>query len=228
MTSLKLAKRKAKAHQRYTTPGLREGFEAGLPCVGVTTVLGVLGKPALIPWANKLGLQGIEVSKYVDALARIGTLTHYLVECDVKGIEPQTDDYSPNELKSAMVGFGKWIEWKSQHKFELVASELQLASDSLQYGGTCDILAYVDGVLTVLDIKTSKACYSEHKTQVVAYKELVRENGYSAEVCRIIRIGRDENEGFEDITVGSHELHWRLFESALAVYWSLSNLKNAE
>ena len=143
-------------------------------------------------------------------------------------MEPKTDDYSPNEMAAAKVGFSKWLEWKSQHKFELVASELQLASDSDQYGGTCDILAYVDGVLTVLDIKTSKACYSEHKTQTVAYRELLRENGYAVSACRIIRIGRDENEGFEDITVGAQALHWRLFSACLAVYWSLQNLKNAE
>lgn len=221
MSSVKLASRKARAHQRYMTSD-------GRPCVGVTTVLGVLNKPALVSWSNKLGLAGIEVGKFVDALARIGTLCHYLVECDCKGTTPETNDYSPNEMNAAKVGFGKWLEWKSQHKFELVASELQLASDVYQYGGTCDILAYVDGKLTICDIKTSKACYSEHKTQVVAYMELARENGYAVETVRIIRIGRDENEGFEDITVGSHDLHWTLFEACIKVYWSLSNLKNAQ
>lgn len=221
MTANKLAERKAKAHQKYTTSD-------GRPCVGVTTVLGVMNKPALVKWANNLGLRGIDSSSYVDALARIGTLTHYLVECDCKGVEPETNDYSPNELASAKVGFGKWLEWKKQHKFELVASELQMASDSDQYGGTCDILAYVDGVLTIVDIKTSKACYSEMKTQTVAYKELARENGYAVEACRIIRIGRDANEGFEDVTVGAHDLHWALFSACLKVYWSLQNLKNAE
>jgi hypothetical protein len=187
-----------------------------------------MAKPALVPWANKLGLAGIEVGKFVDALASIGTLTHYLVECDCKGTVPETNDYSPNQLASAKVGFGKWLEWKKQHKFELVASELQLASDAHQYGGTCDILAYIDGKLTICDIKTSKACYQEHKTQVVAYMELARENGYAVEAVRIIRIGRDENEGFEDITVGSHDLHWTLFEACIKVYWSLANLKNAQ
>ena len=47
---------------------------------GVTTILNVLSKPALVPWANKLGLQGIEVGKYVDALGEIGTLAHLMVE----------------------------------------------------------------------------------------------------------------------------------------------------
>jgi len=221
MSSVEVAKKKSKAHQRYTTSD-------GRPCVGVTTVLGVMAKPALVIWANRLGLQGIDSTKYVDALARVGTLIHYLVECDCKGEAPQTDDYSPNEMAAAKIGFDKWVQWKSQHKFTLIASELQLASDSLQYGGTCDIYAEVDGVPTVLDIKTSKGVFDEMKTQVVAYKNLLEENGKTVGCCRIIRIGRDSNEGFEDVTIGSHDLHWTRFKACLALYWANQNIKNAE
>ena len=64
--------KRAKAHQRYYTSDRK-------PCVGVTTVLNVMAKPALVPWANKLGLAGIDSSKYVDSLARIGSLIHYLI-----------------------------------------------------------------------------------------------------------------------------------------------------
>ncbi|GAI86127.1 unnamed protein product, partial [marine sediment metagenome] len=38
--------------------------------------IGVLNKPALVPWANNLGLQGINVKDYVDDKADIGTLAH--------------------------------------------------------------------------------------------------------------------------------------------------------
>jgi len=221
MSSVELAKRKSRAHQKYTTTD-------GRPCVGVTTVLGVMAKPALIKWANNLGLQGIDSTKYVDALARIGTLIHYLVECDCKGIEPKTDDYSPNEMAAAKVGFDKWLEWRKQHQFELIESELQLASDEHQYGGTCDIYAKVDGVPTVLDIKTSKGVFDEMRTQVIAYKHLLEENKREVGSCRIIRIGRDSNEGFEDVTIGSHELHWVRFKACLALYWANQNLKNAQ
>ena len=53
-----IAKR-AKAHTAYKTAG-------GQRVPGVTTVLGVINKPALVPWANQLGLQGINSSTYVD------------------------------------------------------------------------------------------------------------------------------------------------------------------
>ena len=41
-----------RAHQRYK-------IEDGTIVPGVTTVVGILNKPALVPWANKLGLEGI-------------------------------------------------------------------------------------------------------------------------------------------------------------------------
>lgn len=213
-------KKKSKAHQRYKTSD-------GRPCVGVTTVLGVMNKPALVGWANRLGLDGYDVNKYVDGLANIGTLIHYLVECNIKEQEPELNDYTANEINTAKKSFGKWQDWRSKNDFKLLNSELQLVSDSLQFGGTCDIYAIVNGIHTVLDIKTSKACYSEQRTQTVAYKELLIENKMPVTECRIIRIGRDENEGFDDILVGGHDLHWKRFKACLELYWANKNIDNS-
>jgi hypothetical protein len=211
--------KKAKAHQRYKT-------SSGEPCVGVTTVLGVMNKPALVAWANKLGLDGYEVGKFVDALANIGTLIHYLIECDIKGEEPALGDYTANDIETAKKAFEKWVSWKSKVEFKLLGSEMQVVSDTLCVGGTCDIYAEVNGKKTVLDIKTSKACYSEQRSQVVAYAEIMKENGLEVDECRIIRIGRSENEGFDDILIGGHELHWNRFKACLALYRANKNVEN--
>ena len=69
---------RSKVHTVYKT-----GDSIRVP--SVTTILGVLSKPALIPWANRLGLQGIDSSKYVDRLATIGTLAHYWIESYING-----------------------------------------------------------------------------------------------------------------------------------------------
>ena len=103
---------------------------------------------------------------------------------------------------------------------------MQVVSDSLCVGGTLDIYAKVNDVPTVLDIKTSKACYSEQRTQVVAYKNLLLENGFDVTDCRVIRIGRDENEGFDDILIGGHDLHWARFMACLTLYRASKNLEN--
>ena len=212
--------KKAKAHQRYKT-------STGEPCVGVTTVLNVMAKPALVGWANKLGLDGYDVTKFVDNLAEIGTLIHHLVECDVKGVEPVLGDYTANQIEIARGAFTKWVGWRESVDFKLLGSELQLVSDSLKVGGTCDIYAEVNGKKTVLDVKTSKACYSEHRTQCIAYKNLLIENGREVDECRIIRIGRNENEGFDNILVGGHDLHWKRFLACLELYHANKNIKNS-
>ncbi len=211
---------KAKAHQRYTT-------SRGEPCVGVTTVLGVMNKPQLVNWANRLGLDGYDVTKWVDGLANIGTLIHYLIECDINGAVPDLNNYTPNEVKTATEAFTKWVEWRGRNRFALIGSELQIVSDSLKVGGTCDIYAMVNDKATVLDIKTSKACYSEQRTQVVAYKNLLVENGKTVDECRIIRIGRSESEGFDDILIGAEKLHWSRFLACLELYRCNKNLENS-
>lgn len=190
-------------------------------------MLGMQAKPQLIKWANKIGLDGYEVDKWVDALARIGTLIHYMVECDIKQVKPELSDYSPNEIDSAETAFIKWMMWRDKNKFELIDSETPVVSDVLRVGGTYDIYAVVNGVRTLLDIKSSKACYSEHRTQVVAYRVLGEENRKIIEQCRIIRIGRSENEGFEDIVVGAEDLHWKRFLACLDLYRAVKNLENA-
>jgi hypothetical protein len=47
---------------------------------GCTTICGILDKPALLEWANRIGLQGIEMRRYVDDKADIGTLAHDMIE----------------------------------------------------------------------------------------------------------------------------------------------------
>ena len=85
---------RSKAHIRY-----RLADKTIVP--GVTTVLNLLSKPALVPWANKMGLQGIDTSKYVDDKADIGTLAHAIITDKLTGKETDTSDYSKNQIDLA-------------------------------------------------------------------------------------------------------------------------------
>lgn len=206
-----IAARKGKAHTKYYT-------KDGQQVPGVTTVLGVINKPFLIKWANNLGLQGIDSTKYVDALANIGTIAHYLIECDIAGTVPYTDDYSPNDLKAAMRSFDSWRAWRRDKEIIPIFSERAMVSNVHGYGGTVDHYVLIDGIPTLLDIKTAKAIYSEQLVQVVAYREAMLENGHIVDDCRIIRVGREEGEGFEDKSVDLLEQRFDLFSHALAIY----------
>jgi len=216
---VELDRKQFKQHTVYKVGGKR------VP--GVTTILGVLAKPALIKWANNLGLQGIDSSKYVDALARIGTLAHYLVECEWKGEEPDLSTFTPEEVDRAENALLKFWAWREKHEVEPILVEEPLVSETCFYGGTIDCYARVDGELTLIDLKTSKGIFDEHVHQLAAYCQLLSENGHEVESARILRIGRDESEGFEErvFTPGSLSADWEIFNSCLAIYNARKELK---
>ena len=209
---------KTKAHTRYRNA-------KGDIVVGTTTITGILNKPALVRWANNLGLKGIDVSKFVDDLANVGTLAHLMVENYLKKQETDFLDYTQNERDRAENAVIKFFDWEKENDFKIIESEMKLVSENHQFGGQCDIYAMLNGKKTLIDLKTSKACYSEHYTQVSAYKSLLVENGHIVEDVRILRIGREEAEGFDDIKVPNLELHWERFKYCLKIYGLNKQLK---
>lgn len=203
--------KRAKAHVRYKKAN-------GTRVPGTTTITGQLDKPALVGWANRLGLQGIDSKTYVDALAGVGTLAHYMVECDFAGTEPEMDEYSKKEIDLAENGYLSFLNWRSQHTVERVSSELQLVDDDLEYGGTCDIHCLCDRVWTLIDLKTGKAIYPEMMIQVAAYRNLLRVHGHPVDQVHILRIGRSEDEGFEDQMVAKIDDYFEIFKVLLQLY----------
>ena len=204
----------------------------------VTTILSVLDKPALKYWANKLGLEGINVKDYVDDKATIGTTAHYIIECfltdktpDFSTIENVTDE----QIETARKCASKFFDWLYQQKnFIPIANELYLVSEKYQYGGTTDCIAILNDKLTLIDFKTCNAIYDEPYKQVSAYAQNTNENfeviepilrakGFNQtkiEQLAILRIGRDETEGFEYIEIPEElqEISFKNFLDVLKVY----------
>jgi len=206
---------KTQAHQRYKNAD-------GKVVPGVTTILGVKNKPALVKWANNLGLQGIDSSKYRDKMADIGTLAHAMVEAYLKGEQADTSEYSTDDISKAENAVLSFHEWEKHHTIKPLLLEGQLVSEVFQYGGQIDFYGWVDGELTLLDFKTGKAIYPEMFIQLAAYERLLTENGHSVSTRRILRIGRDEDEGFDDRQVGGDTIKecWSNFKLCLAMYAS--------
>ena len=115
------APKKSKAHIRYELPN-------GTKVPGVTTVLGVLNKPALVIWANRLGLQGIDSSKYRDEMADIGTLAHQMIVDYFKGEKTDTNEYSKSQIDMAENCLLSFWEWEKGHRIEVILAEAQLVS----------------------------------------------------------------------------------------------------
>ncbi len=194
---------------------------------GVTTILGVLNKPALVKWANNLGLQGIDSNKYVDEKAEMGTCAHYMIECHVKHAQPDLTEFSAAIQDKAANGFLKFLEWDNQFgPFELIASELELVSETLKVGGKVDLYGKLRDRFVLLDIKTSRSgIWPEMRHQVAAYRELLLENGHPVDETYILRVGRDEGEGFEFERVEQLDKHFEVFKACLAIYNLQKELK---
>lgn len=205
------AAKRARTHQRYK---LRNGELVP----GVTTVLGVMNKPALVPWANKLGLQGIEVGKYVDVLAEIGTIAHEMILCHVKNEKFKTDNIPTDLIDKAENSFLSYLEWEKGHKVEPIECECPLVSEKWKFGGCLDFYGRIDGVLTLKDYKSGKAIWPEHLYQVAAYKELAIENGMQVDAVGILQIGRAEDEGFSEKVIGDTQVEWQVFWHCLQLY----------
>lgn len=77
-----------------------------------------------------------------------------------------------NKVKLCVDSF---LEWMDEVKFVIVASEFTVYSDTNKYAGTVDALGYVNGVLTLVDYKTSSGIWPEHDLQAVSYKDALNE-----------------------------------------------------
>jgi len=222
----KKAAKKSKQHTRYYNA-------AGKQVPGVTTITGVMAKPALKFWANNLGLEGIKIQDYVDDLAESGKCAHAMIEQHILNYlnltddEADTSEYSQDQIDRAENSFLKYLEWEKGQDLQYVAAEKKVVHEGMQYGGTADIVAYWGGVLYLLDIKTSKAIYEDMFTQLAGYFDALHHNGYSVEHATIVRVGRDETEGFEIKTCSGDllDLHSERFDVCRELYTVNSKIK---
>jgi len=214
--------KKHKAHIIYK-------LASGKRVPGTTTITGELGwsKRVLINWANRMGLQGIDTTKYVDDTAEIGTLAHKMVTDYLQGIKTNTDDYSKNQIAAAENSALSFFEWAKGKKIEPILIETPLVSEKYFYGGMEDIYAKVDGKLELIDLKTGGGIYPEMVIQVAAYRQLLIENGHKVESIRILNIPRTGDEAFVEkrISLKHCLVAWKIFHNCLNIYQLKKELK---
>ena len=55
--------------------------------------------------------------------------------------------------------------------------------------------------------------------------KLAEEHGFPVKRCRILRVGRDETEGFEERVVTDTEKYFRVFQNLLEIYYLKKELR---
>jgi hypothetical protein len=196
---------------------------------GVTTVIAQLGwnKQQLMWWANQEGLAGRSHRDTADKAASAGTCGHYLVDCEIHGIKPDTSQFQPEILEKGETAYLNFLQWRENFKLEVVTTEIQLVSEIYRFGGTPDCIAKVNGKLALLDWKTGNSVYADHKIQLPSYRQLWEENfpnhplvgGY-----HLLRIDKDSasfaHYYWHELTAG-----WEAFKHLLALYNLQKELK---
>lgn len=206
--------------QNPLNPGRRRYRTAdGQSIPGVTTVTGLLSKPGLVRWANKLGLQGIDAAAYTERTARVGSLAHAMIQAELQGTAFDCPGSDPAELEQAGRILEEFRAWRAERSLRPVHCERSFVSQRLRYGGTVDCYCILDGKPVLLDFKTGRSIYGEYFVQLAAYARLLGEQGYPVEELRILRLGREGGESAEERCVTDTDKWFRIFESLLNVYY---------
>lgn len=230
-----------RTHQKYST-------KDGTLVPGVTTALGVVNKPQLIRWAAKMEREGLMAffrnkgenpfeEKYYyeikrDTAADAGTVAHFIAECFINSKNPEFIDFEEDVINKGFASFQKFKGFWESNGFRLVGSEVQLVSESHRYGGTIDqVIVDQSGSLVLIDLKTSNSIYTDHWSQVAAYRQLWNENKDSKiNKCMIVRIGKEDPDDFEiqQLSDAKLDLHWARFSACLGLYKVNKHLDNVE
>ena len=107
----------------------------------------------------------------------IGTQTHHLIEWQMRSRLGLPVGPAPEACDDAQWAVMAFEDWAKSVDLQPLAVERIVYSASHVYAGTLDLLAKVEGVVTVIDFKSSKAIYPESFLQNAAYQMAVGELG---------------------------------------------------
>jgi hypothetical protein len=207
-----------KAHQTYR-------LADGTIVPSVTAILRQVASPELVNWAASVTREGLSHRAIAEESARVGTLAHDMVRCRLLGVEPDLSHHSPNQVRLAENAMRKFLEYSKWHSLEPELLEAPLVSEAHRYGGTLDFYGLCDGKPTLLDWKTGSGVYERHKQQAAAYWSLLVENGHPVESVRILRIGREEQGGYQEHRVGRLEKRFGAFLDLLAYHEKMRGME---
>lgn len=185
----------------------------GEPVQGVTSVLDVINKPRLIPWAvnvvtkrisNELqhgtysqeDVAGIiakaksEHTKIKNVASDKGRTVHQCAEALIKG-EP-FEEPSNAESSAKLQSFKNFCK---DYQVEFIDSERVIYSEAEDFCGTFDFTCKINGKTYLGDLKTGKSIHNRYFLQIAAYqKALQEETGIDLYGRLILRTGVDGYE----------------------------------
>lgn len=156
---------------------------------GVTSILKILDKPALVQWAANMAAEYIRDNlvsfdqfeqvckeaktahrKASKSAADIGSEVHAFCEAAlIKQRIPLPVD------PQARKGADAFLSWLHAHEVQPIGVERMVFSKLWYYAGTTDFVGRINGERCILDFKTSSGLYLEMLLQLAAYAIAVEE-----------------------------------------------------
>ena len=142
----------------------------------ITTILGEFSKASIQEWRKRVG--ETEANKISGKASRRGTSVHSVCESYIKNEDGFLDGQTPN-----IVELFKTIEPFLERVDNIHGVELALYSDHFGVAGRTDLIAEFDGVLSVIDYKTSnkikkkewcESYFAQGAFYGIAYEELTK------------------------------------------------------
>jgi len=174
----------------------------GKRLTGVTTIIGVLDKPALIGWASNMAVDSVikgasykrkeniyEVTKDVledsrkawcrkrDSAGDIGTEVQNMIELYAKAKILGNKFEATHKDEQVQKMYEKFVEWAEENSVKFLLSEQKLYSEKHWYAGTVDLVIEIKGKKYIADIKTAKDIYNTNYIQMAGYDICLEELG---------------------------------------------------
>ena len=146
----------------------------------------------------------------LEAAAQRGTAVHSACEFfglhGAEEIEPEYQMY-----------FDAFLAWNREHDVKYIKTEQAIWHKQLLYAGTLDLIASVDGVLTLVDYKTTyKINDMLTSVQLEAYLRALESHGGGADEKAILQLRKNGTYCYK--TYPAHDLEaWDVFTSLLKI-----------
>lgn len=271
MSSMKIYQGRAviqMSEQRHT-------YSLRIPALGIerlwqpstTGVLGIIDKPALIPWSigqmrqyaeiklDELDGETVSIKDVRDILAdakenwrdlsgaaNIGSLAHRYLHAElsyragvlterptmtIKADTVLAPNFTQEMIDLAGASITAGLQFLDEHHVEPIMFERMMWSPTHGVVGTADLIAKVDGVLSVLDWKTSSAIFPEYHLQTACYAMMAMEEfGDVIQDRYVVNVKKSGGLEFEKRDLSSYSEDLDCFLAARTIYgWKRSNDK---
>ena len=138
--------------------------------------------------------------KLVDA-SDVGSAAHAWLEDSIRwaitfnnGKVEKLTEQEPNDHRAKNCGLAA-LDWMQKHSVKWISTERVVYSKEHNYAGTMDGKAIVDGVLSIVDWKSSNALRSDYCLQTSAYQHAdIEEFGVPIPDRHILRLGKEKGD----------------------------------